>query len=393
MIHDGVGKSSSGPSSSEAVPDSQTSQRVSWSSSPPAPHMPAPPSPPAAAPQPVPAGAVHPDLCVPPSAPYARYKVEDLLAQPGREGLDFLDPDRPPGPYWFSFHVWDQQPCWPDRVGRSVSVTIKGYYDRAYPNWSKTPDHVKTTWFKCFARWSLEITERVKREFIAKAKTCLCNTVSDWKDKWEIYGHDGKPTKLTKEDKDGHFPMVHRTGQKSQAGIRLEATGVLPSLADLFKMTNATSDGIFMDPASEKLFNAMASRVEERETQLTQQSPDGLPVKLTTEEVDRIFEEVAPRKKGQTVGIGSVNEVALATLSYASRWDEENSQMRVRMDSQQGHLGSLEDLLYVMAVGNLTMQRALNETRAALEMPIRNPKDADSDRSQPITATDYFDNM
>ena len=93
------------------------------------------------------------------------------------------------------------------------------------------------------------------------------------------------------------------------------------------------------------------------------------------------------------MGIGSVNEVALATSSYASRWDEENSQMRVRMDSQQGHLGSLEDLLYVMAVGNLTMQRALNETRAALEMPIRNPKDADSDRSQPITATDYFDNM
>ena len=33
-------------------------------------------------------------------------------------------------------------------------------------------------------------------------------------------------------------------------------------------------------------------RIEERETQLTQQSPDGLPVTLTTEEVDRIFEEV-----------------------------------------------------------------------------------------------------
>ena len=68
--------------------------------------------------------------------------------------------------------------------------------------------------------------------------------------------------------------------------------GVLPSLSDLFKMTHATSDEIFVDPASEKLFNAVASRVEERETQLTQQSPDGLPVKLTTEEVNRIFEEV-----------------------------------------------------------------------------------------------------
>lgn len=71
------------------------------------------------------------------------------------------------------------------------------------------------------------------------------------------------------KDKDGHLPMVHITGQKPYAGIRLdtyEKTEVLPSLSDLFKMTQATSDGIFVDPASEKLFNAVATRVEERET-------------------------------------------------------------------------------------------------------------------------------
>ena len=72
----------------------------------------------------------------------------------------------------------------------------------------------------------------------------------------------------------------------------MEKTGVLPSLSDLFKMTHASPDGVFVDPASEKLFNALASQVEEWETQLTQQSPDGLPVKLTTEKVDMIFEEV-----------------------------------------------------------------------------------------------------
>uniref|UniRef100_A0A0D3D4Y6 Uncharacterized protein n=1 Tax=Brassica oleracea var. oleracea TaxID=109376 RepID=A0A0D3D4Y6_BRAOL len=251
--HDGIRTSSSGPSSSESVPDSQTSQRVSWSPPPPAPHMPPPhmpppPPPPAAAPQPVPAGAVHPDLCVPPSTPYTRYTVEDLLAQPGREGLDY------------------------------------------------------------------------------------------------------------------------------------EKTGVLPSLSDLFKMTHATSDGIFVDPASEKLFNAVDSRIEEREMQLTQQSSDGLPVKLTTEEVDRIFEEVDPREKGRRVGTGSVNEVA---SSYTSRRDEENSQMRAQMDSQQDRLDSLEDLPDVMAVENRTLQRALYERQAALGMPIRNPEDADPDRSQP----------
>lgn len=189
----------------------------------------------------------------------------------------------------------------------------------------------------------------VKKEFEAKAKTRLTNTVSDWKDKWEIYGYDGKPTGVTKDvwdgliafwklpssirkanscsasrrtkDKDGNLPMLHTTGQKPHAGIRLDAvsfscniyfinkfefqylifyywflqfekTGVMPSLSDLFKMTHAKPDGTFVDPASEKLFNTVAARVDERETQLTQQSPDGLPVKLTTEEVDRIFEEV-----------------------------------------------------------------------------------------------------
>ena len=60
--------------------------------------------------------------------------------------------------------------------------------------------------------------------------------------------------------------------------------------------------------------------------------------------------------KGRTVGIGSVNEVAKATSSYASRRDEENSQMRARIDSQQDHLDSLEDLLDAMAVENPTMQ-------------------------------------
>ena len=57
-------------------------------------------------------------------------------------------------------------------------------------------------------------------------------------------------------------------------------------------MTHATSDGVFVDPASEKLFQTVACRIEERETQLTQESPDALPVTLSTEEADRNFEEV-----------------------------------------------------------------------------------------------------
>uniref|UniRef100_A0A0D3DBQ6 Uncharacterized protein n=1 Tax=Brassica oleracea var. oleracea TaxID=109376 RepID=A0A0D3DBQ6_BRAOL len=277
LFGDGSGTSSSGPSSSDAVPDSQTSQRVFFS--PPLPPQMPPPPPPAAAPQPVPEDAVHPDLCVPSYAPFARYTVEDLLAQTRREGLDVLDPDRPRGTYWFG------------------------------------------------------------------------------------------------------------------ANNRFEKRGVLPSLSELFKMTHATSKGVFVDPASEKLFQAVAARIEERLTQLTQESPDGLPVTLSPEDADRIFEEVAPKKKGRIVGIGSVNEVTRATSSYTSRRDEETSQMKARMDSQQVRLDSLEDFPDVMAVGNPVMQRMLSERRAALGLPVRDPQESDPTRQQPSNPTDYFEDM
>ena len=101
--------SSSAPSSSipETVPDSQSSQRVSQSPPfgappvplyvpPPVPRFDAPPAHhdhvPEEAPPPM-AARIHPNLSVPPSAPYAIYTIEDILDQPGREGLPVLDPD------------------------------------------------------------------------------------------------------------------------------------------------------------------------------------------------------------------------------------------------------------------------------------------------------------
>ena len=36
----------------------------------------------------------------------------------------------------------------------------------------------------------------------------------------------------------------------------------------------------------------MVARIEDRQTQLTQQSPDGIPVTLSTLEVEQVYEEV-----------------------------------------------------------------------------------------------------
>uniref|UniRef100_A0A0D3APF7 Uncharacterized protein n=1 Tax=Brassica oleracea var. oleracea TaxID=109376 RepID=A0A0D3APF7_BRAOL len=69
--------------------------------------------------------------------------------------------------------------------------------------------------------------------------------------------------------------MLHRTGQKPHAGVCLEA----------------------------KLFQAVDGRIEERETQLTQESPNGLPVTLSTEEANRIFEERMLSERRAALGL------------------------------------------------------------------------------------------
>uniref|UniRef100_A0A0D3ADV9 Uncharacterized protein n=1 Tax=Brassica oleracea var. oleracea TaxID=109376 RepID=A0A0D3ADV9_BRAOL len=115
----------------------------------------------------------------------------------------------------------------------------------------------------------------------------------------------------------GYFSMPHPNWSKTPHYVRktwfkiyaAKETGHFPSLVELYEKTHKNKAGVFLDGKSEQIYNDLVARVEDRQTQLTQQSADRLPVTLSTLEVDKIYKEVIPKKKRRTLGIGSVNDV------------------------------------------------------------------------------------
>ncbi|CAL9214369.1 unnamed protein product [Arabidopsis halleri] len=227
-----------------------------------------------------------------------------------------------------------------------VAATIRSIFERDFKephaNWTQTPSKVIDRWFETFAQtynWDQSINARVRAEFDKKLKSRMCDQVSRWKKKWKRKGDDAKPKWIDPDvwaalvrywrdpkseaksinsrnaryhDPDGTGIHKHRSGQtsfKARARKHAEKTGVLtPDFLQILEETHRKADGTFIDGKSESIYNEVSSRIQEIESELCagdnmESSASG---GLSIHTKNKIYTEVAPRKKNRIYGVGSL---------------------------------------------------------------------------------------
>ncbi|KAL0802661.1 hypothetical protein Bca101_057837 [Brassica carinata] len=269
---------------------------------------------------------------------------------------------------------------------------MKGYFSKPHTNWKTTRHYVKKTWFKMFADdWILKGYERGKPAELTK--DVWDGLISYWKLPSSIKVSESGSASCMTQDEHGNGRMLHSTGQKPHAGVHLEMakeTGFLPSLKDLYKRTHKDKAGKFVDPKSEQIYNDVVARIEDRQTQLTQHFPDGIPVTLSTAEVDQIY------KEGCTLGIGSVNDVPRATSSYGQRRADEVTELRSELNSTRAafaaRMGSVEGFLDLIATQNPQWEALLAEMQRQNPVP-EPPRTQKDEEAVERRSREYFEEM
>ncbi|CAE6126651.1 unnamed protein product [Arabidopsis arenosa] len=238
----------------------------------------------------------------PPTGRLNDLTLEELLDSPGRQSLQRLDPNRPPGTLWFDIDV---------SVAASVRKIFERDFKEPHANWTQTPDAVVNRWYETFAQmynWDKSINERVRDEFEDKLKDRMSDQVS-------------RNRSINSRNARYHDPVglgisKHRSGQtsfKSRARKHCEETGdSTPDFLVVLEQTHRKPDGTFIDRKSEEIYKEVSSRIEEEESQLftgdnTESSASG---GLSVAAKNKIYAQVAPRKKGRLYGVGSLQNEA-----------------------------------------------------------------------------------
>ncbi|KAG7578229.1 putative transposase Ptta/En/Spm plant [Arabidopsis thaliana x Arabidopsis arenosa] len=261
----------------------------------------------------------------PPTGRLNDLTLEELLDSPGRQSLQRLDPNRPPGTLWFDIDV---------SVAASVRKIFERDFKEPHANWTQTPDAVVNRWYETFAQmynWDKSINERVRDEFEDKLKDRMSDQVSRWKGKWKNIGDEAKPKWIDPEVWAGlvRFGVIlsQKLGVSTVEMLDImipmalcEETGdSTPDFLVVLEQTHRKPDGTFIDKKSEEIYKEVSSRIEEEESQLftgdnTESSASG---GLSVAAKNKIYAQVIlytccsdPRKKGRLYGVGSLQNEA-----------------------------------------------------------------------------------